>query len=346
MLVDTRLASIFYRTDRPRAASLVKAVLASHPENADAQLLSAQLAFDARKLTEAMSARRCPDHAISSTGSSAFLERTGAAGAWSFQRGSQGLQRGGRPQSAGGPGASVPRATCSSSTTRWRPPDRSRTRSSSLRPATPRPVWQSFRRIACRENWRPPIDRSPTWPDRILTGARFITKPPALPSSNRTGRRRGKRWTASRRWMRTRGKPLKDGSPWTWAGRTSRVHSSVWTVGWPRILTTRGHCWLPGRSTWRRATRRGRRGPGRSFWPSIPITTTPTTRSAACTPTQAASRPPSSSSRPLRTRAWIKREYGLILAAVLAHGRGKVGRRQAAVRKSAGDQSPGCGGGE
>ena len=56
VLADTRLASIFYRTDRPRAASLVKAVLASHPENADAQLLSAQLAFDARKLTEAMSA--------------------------------------------------------------------------------------------------------------------------------------------------------------------------------------------------------------------------------------------------------------------------------------------------
>ena len=56
VLADTRLASIFYRTDRPRAESLVKAVLASHPENADAQLLSAQLAFDARKLTEAMSA--------------------------------------------------------------------------------------------------------------------------------------------------------------------------------------------------------------------------------------------------------------------------------------------------
>jgi tetratricopeptide (TPR) repeat protein len=56
VLADTRLASIFYRTDPPRAASLVKAVLASHPENADAQLLSAQLAFDARKLTEALSA--------------------------------------------------------------------------------------------------------------------------------------------------------------------------------------------------------------------------------------------------------------------------------------------------
>jgi tetratricopeptide (TPR) repeat protein len=56
LLVDTRLASIFYRTDRTRAASLVKAVLASHPENADAQLLSAQLAIDDRKLTEAKSA--------------------------------------------------------------------------------------------------------------------------------------------------------------------------------------------------------------------------------------------------------------------------------------------------
>ena len=56
VVVDMRLASIFYRTDRARAASLVKAVLASHPENADAQLLSAQLAFDARKLTEAKSA--------------------------------------------------------------------------------------------------------------------------------------------------------------------------------------------------------------------------------------------------------------------------------------------------
>jgi len=53
---DMRLASIFYRTDRPRAASLVKAVLKSHPENADAQMLSAQLAFDDHKLTEAKSA--------------------------------------------------------------------------------------------------------------------------------------------------------------------------------------------------------------------------------------------------------------------------------------------------
>ena len=56
VLTDMRLASIFYRTDRPQAASLVKAVLASHPDDADAQLFSAQLAFDARKLTEAMSA--------------------------------------------------------------------------------------------------------------------------------------------------------------------------------------------------------------------------------------------------------------------------------------------------
>ena len=39
-------------------------------------------------------------------------------------------------------------------------------------------------------------------------------------------------------------------------------------------------------------------------------------------------------------------EYGLILAAVLAHARGKRGRRQAAVRKSAGGQSSVCGGGE
>ena len=39
--------------------------------------------------------------------------------------------------------------------------------------------------------------------------------------------------------MRTRRKLMKDGSPWTWARRTSRVHSSVWTVGWPRTRTTR-----------------------------------------------------------------------------------------------------------
>ena len=42
----------------------------------------------------------------------------------------------------------------------------------------------------------------------------------------------------------------------------------------------------------------------------------------------------------------VDTEYGLILAAVLAHGQGKRGRRQAAVRKSAGGQSSVCGGGE
>ena len=56
VIADTRLASILYRTDRPRAESLVKSVLASHPQDVDAQLLSAQLAIDAHKLTDAMSA--------------------------------------------------------------------------------------------------------------------------------------------------------------------------------------------------------------------------------------------------------------------------------------------------
>ncbi len=56
MVIDMRLASILYRTNRARAENLVKDVLASDPRNVDAQLLSAQLAFDARKLTEAMSA--------------------------------------------------------------------------------------------------------------------------------------------------------------------------------------------------------------------------------------------------------------------------------------------------
>ncbi len=95
VVADTRLASIFYRTDRPRAASLVKAVLASHPENADAQLLSAQLAFDDRKLTEAKSAIEALTTQYPRLAASAFPEGTRAAGAWSFQRGSQSLQRGG-----------------------------------------------------------------------------------------------------------------------------------------------------------------------------------------------------------------------------------------------------------
>jgi tetratricopeptide (TPR) repeat protein len=56
VVAETRLASILYRTDRPRAETVVKAVLAAHPQNADAQLLSAQLALDAHKLTEAQSA--------------------------------------------------------------------------------------------------------------------------------------------------------------------------------------------------------------------------------------------------------------------------------------------------
>jgi tetratricopeptide (TPR) repeat protein len=51
---DNRLAAILYRTDRQRARTLVESILKSHPENADAQVMSAQLLLDDRKLTEAL----------------------------------------------------------------------------------------------------------------------------------------------------------------------------------------------------------------------------------------------------------------------------------------------------
>jgi tetratricopeptide (TPR) repeat protein len=53
---DARLASILYRTDRARARTLVASILKSQPFNPDAQLISAQLLFDDRKLTEALAA--------------------------------------------------------------------------------------------------------------------------------------------------------------------------------------------------------------------------------------------------------------------------------------------------
>ena len=51
---DTRLASILFRTDRERARSLVASILKSHPLNADAQIISANLLLNDRKLTEAL----------------------------------------------------------------------------------------------------------------------------------------------------------------------------------------------------------------------------------------------------------------------------------------------------
>ncbi len=144
VLADTRLASIFYRTDRPRAESLVKAVLASHPENADAQLLSAQLAFDARKLTEAMSAIEALIKQYPRLAQAHFLNGRVLLELGRFTRGEPKPSTRWSSSIRGRSRRVCTSRDCSFSTTRRRPPDKSRTRSSSLRPATPRPVWRSF----------------------------------------------------------------------------------------------------------------------------------------------------------------------------------------------------------
>ena len=114
---------------------------------------------DARKLTEAMSAiealiKQEPRH-----GSSAFLEGPGAGGARSIHGGDASLQRG---RSASIPARSRRVSTLrdsSSSAASRQPLEQSRTRSSNLRPATPRPVSRSSRRIAHRGSGRPPIEQ-------------------------------------------------------------------------------------------------------------------------------------------------------------------------------------------
>ena len=73
--VDTRLASILYRTDRARARTLVASILKTYPENADAQIISAQMLLDDRKLTEALAA------------SDALIQRYGRLAQGHFLRG-------------------------------------------------------------------------------------------------------------------------------------------------------------------------------------------------------------------------------------------------------------------
>ena len=223
VIADTRLASILYRTDRPRAESLVKAVLASHPQNVDAQLLSAQLAFDARKLTEAMSAIEALIKQYPRLAQAHFLQGRVLLELGRFTRGEPKPSTRWSPSIPGRSRRVSTSRDCSSSATRWRAARQIANEVLQLAPGNPAARLAIVETDRASGEWAAAnrqiadlVRSYPDWSPVHYEAARLASL------RNRTGRRRGKRWTASRRWMLTRGKLLKDGLPWTWARKTSR----------------------------------------------------------------------------------------------------------------------------